>query len=128
MRMSIGAMSLLVLLLACDKDPEPGKLQCGPLKCPGDEVCVEDRFDPVCTNLEAGGVCPQGQTQGQCGGIGVDCCCPPDPPSEYRCEPAGECGDELLCTCLGMICPDNKSCMQLDEGSPLFACESPPDV
>ena len=125
MRLSIGAMSLLVSLLACDKDPEPEMLKCGPLMCPGDQVCVEDRFDPSCTTLEDGAVCPQGQTQGQCGGIGVDCCCPPDPPSEYRCESAGECGDEPSCACLGMICADNKDCAQLDEGSPLFACESP---
>jgi hypothetical protein len=128
MRLAILACSFACLSVACDKTDDPDMtLKCGEqLSCASDEICVEDRFDPACSTPQDGGTCPQGTTAGQCGGAGVDCCCPPDPPSEYRCESASACGGEPSCVCLPMLCPDNKDCAQLDEGSPLFACETPP--
>ena len=126
MRLSLLLGPLVCLSLACDKSDD-ATLKCGEqLTCASDEVCVEDRFDASCSALDDGAACPQGTTAGQCGGVGYDCCCAPPPASEYRCASASACDGEPGCACLPTLCLDDKSCTQLDEGSPLFACESLP--
>lgn len=98
------------------------------LTCSGGDVCVEDAFDPECTNLEdPEGMCPEGQEMTFCGGAGQPCCCLPPPPSEWRCVTPTGCDGPANCECLGELCTDGRECMSVGaDPEHLFRCESPP--
>ncbi len=98
------------------------------LTCTGGDVCIEDAFDPECTNLEdPEGMCPEGQQMTFCGGAGQPCCCLPPPPSEWRCVTPMGCDGPANCECLGDVCTDGRECTSLGaDPEHLFRCESPP--
>ncbi len=98
------------------------------LTCTSGDVCIEDAFDPSCTNLEdPEGTCPEGQTMTQCGGAGLPCCCLPPPPSEFRCVTPTNCDGPASCDCLGEVCTEGRQCTSLGaDPEHLFRCESPP--
>jgi hypothetical protein len=98
------------------------------LTCTSGDVCIEDAFDPECTNLEdPEGMCPDGQTMTQCGGAGLPCCCLPPPASEFRCVTPTGCDGPTTCECLGEVCTDGRECTSLGaDPEHLFRCESPP--
>jgi hypothetical protein len=97
------------------------------LTCSSGDVCVEDAFDPECTNLEdPKGMCPEGQTMTQCGGAGLPCCCLPPPASEFRCVTPAGCEGPASCECLVEVCTDGRQCISLGaDPEHLFRCESP---
>lgn len=98
------------------------------LTCFDGDVCVEDAFDPSCTNLEdPEGMCPEGQTMTNCGGAGLPCCCSPPPPSEFRCVTPTGCDGPATCECLVDLCTDGRECTSLGaDPEHLFRCESLP--
>jgi V8-like Glu-specific endopeptidase len=98
------------------------------LTCSGGDVCIEDAFDPACTDLEdPEGMCPEGQEMTFCGGAGQPCCCLPPPPSEWRCVTPTDCDGPATCACLGEVCTEGRECTSLGvDPEHFFRCESPP--
>jgi hypothetical protein len=107
----------------------PFDLPCGDaLVCTGGDVCIEDAFEPECTNLEdPKGMCPDGQTMTNCGGVGIPCCCLPPPASEYRCVTPTSCEGPATCDCLGEeVCTLGRVCISLEEDPEhMFLCYQP---
>jgi hypothetical protein len=98
------------------------------LTCTGGDVCIEDAFDPECTDLgDPNGTCPEGQEKTACGGAGQPCCCLPPPASEWRCVTPTACEGPTTCECLGEVCSDDRACTSLGaDPEHLFRCESLP--
>jgi hypothetical protein len=121
-------VSLLLVLLLGGCPPTTTDATCGELTCTGGEVCLQESYEPECTNREdTGAACPDGTTATMCGGAGMPCCCGPDPARTSACIDPGACGATPTCDCLGDICPEGKMCVeQAADGGTELLCEPMP--
>jgi hypothetical protein len=100
---------MLLLLLACRMSADPvvsSSRPCGDISCADGAVCVEERYEPPCSDLtDTGAACPDGTSRTFCGGAGMPCCCGEAPAPTYACAP---CDGASGCDCV--TCADGKWC------------------
>jgi hypothetical protein len=118
-------MVLALVVIGClpaTPTPPGDPPRCGPtLACRGDEVCVQQTYEPSCDErLDTGADCPEGTTPSRCGGVGYPCCCGDAPEPTWSCVAPIDCDGEVTCACLPDACSEGACEPTLDPDA--FVC------